>query len=126
MSTTSDRCRAACVRAGCTSPPSWRSRRRSPARRTSIGSPPARLPGRRREGGLPAPPFLASEPPSPGPPYFHRLARGQAAGAQGGRASRFLPHALLRDFTSYTLVVEPSLASPHDYIAAYRETLAEI
>ena len=37
-----------------------------------------------------------------------------------------MPNALLRDFTSYTLVVEPSLATAEDYVAAYRDTVDEI
>jgi hypothetical protein len=84
------------------------------------------LPRRLRESGLHVPTFLAFETPFPGTPYFHRLARGQAADVPGAPRGVFLPHALLRDFTSYTLVVQPSLATPHDYIAAYRDTLDEI
>jgi len=84
------------------------------------------LPRRLRESGLHLPTFLAFETPFPGTPYFHRLARTHAAQAAAGTRGVFLPNALLRDFTSYTLVVEPSLATPGEYIQAYRETLAEI
>ncbi len=81
------------------------------------------LPRRLRESSLHVPTFLAFETPFPGTPYFHRLAKANAEGRPEGA---FLPNALLRDFTSYTLVVEPSLAGAADYVRAYRETLDEI
>ena len=81
------------------------------------------LPRRLRESGLHVPTFLAFETPFPGTPYFNRLARRDAEGRAGGA---FLPNALLRDFTSYTLVVRPSLATAEDYVCAYRDTVDEI
>jgi radical SAM superfamily enzyme YgiQ (UPF0313 family) len=84
------------------------------------------LPRRLRESGLHVPTFLAFETPFPGTPYFHRLARTNADKLARGEPALFLPNALLRDFTSYTLVVEPTLATATDYVAAYRDTLDEI
>ena len=84
------------------------------------------LPARLRESGLHIPTFLAFETPFPGTPYFHRLAAQNAQRLEQGERALFLPDALLRDFTSYTLVVEPTLAAAHDYVAAYRQTLDEI
>ena len=84
------------------------------------------LPRRLRESGLHVPTFLAFETPFPGTPYFHRLAARNAERLARGERALFLPGALLRDFTSYTLVVEPTLAPARDYIDAYRATLDEI
>jgi radical SAM superfamily enzyme YgiQ (UPF0313 family) len=84
------------------------------------------LPARLRESGLHVPTFLAFETPFPGTPYFHRLAARNAAALDRGERALFLPNALLRDFTSYTLVVEPTLAPARDYVDAYRQTLDEI
>jgi hypothetical protein len=68
---------------------------------------------------LHVPGFISFEAPFPGTPFFHRLAaeRGQPA---------FLPNALLRDFTSYTLVVRPRHCSPEDFVQAWRDTLREV
>jgi hypothetical protein len=84
------------------------------------------LPARLRESGLHLPTFLAFETPFPGTPYFHRLAAQNAERLERGERALFLPNALLRDFTSYTLVVEPTLAPAQDYVAAYKDTLDEI
>ena len=84
------------------------------------------LPERLRESGLHIPTFLAFETPFPGTPYFHRLAAQNAQRLARGERALFLPDALLRDFTSYTLVVEPTLASARDYVAAYKDTLDAI
>ncbi len=84
------------------------------------------LPERLRESGLHIPTFLAFETPFPGTPYFHRLAAQNAERLERGERALFLPNALLRDFTSYTLVVEPTLAPAQDYVAAYKDTLDEI
>lgn len=84
------------------------------------------LPARLRESGLHVPTFLAFETPFPGTPYFHRLAARNAAALERGERALFLPGALLRDFTSYTLVVEPTLAPAQAYVDAYQQTLAEI
>jgi radical SAM superfamily enzyme YgiQ (UPF0313 family) len=84
------------------------------------------LPQRLRESGLHVPTFLAFETPFPGTPYFHRLAGRNAAALERGERALFLPGALLRDFTSYTLVVEPTLAPAQEYVDAYKATLDEI
>jgi len=84
------------------------------------------LPARLRESGLHVPTFLAFETPFPGTPYFHRLARTNAQRLDAGERALFLPDALLRDFTSYTLTVEPTHAPASEYVKAYRETLDEI
>ena len=84
------------------------------------------LPARLRESGLHIPTFLAFETPFPGTPYFHRLAAQNAQRLARGERALFLPDALLRDFTSYTLVVEPTLAPARDYVDAYKQTLDEI
>jgi radical SAM superfamily enzyme YgiQ (UPF0313 family) len=84
------------------------------------------LPERLRESGLHIPTFLAFETPFPGTPYFHRLAGQNAERLARGERALFLPNALLRDFTSYTLVVEPTLAPAQAYVDAYRQTLDEI
>jgi len=76
------------------------------------------LPERLSESGLHVPSFLCFEAPIPGTPFFNRLAQ-QAEPA-------LLPHALLRDFTGYTLVARPRLCSPEAFVQAYREVLREI
>jgi hypothetical protein len=84
------------------------------------------LPERLRESGLHIPTFLAFETPFPGTPYFHRLAAQNNERLERGERALFLPNALLRDFTSYTLVVEPTLAPAQDYVDAYKDTLDAI
>ncbi len=73
------------------------------------------IPARLRASGLHIPSFICFECPIPGTPYFHRLA------AQDEPA--FLPNALLRDFTGYTLVVKPRRLPVDEFIAAYRWVL---
>jgi Radical SAM superfamily len=73
------------------------------------------IPSRLRESGLHLPSFLCFECPIPGTPYFHRLAAQEDPG--------FMPNALLRDFTGYTLVVKPKRESVEDFIAGYRAVL---
>jgi len=71
-----------------------------------------------RDCGLHLPTFLCFESPFPGTPYFHRLA------SEG--ASSFLPNALLRDFSGYTLVVRPKRESPDRFVQGYRWLLEDV
>ena len=73
------------------------------------------IPRRLRESGLHVPTYICFECPFPGTPYFHRLA-SQATPA-------YMPNALLRDFTGYTLVVKPTRTSTETFIEAYRSVL---
>lgn len=73
------------------------------------------IPRRLRECGLHLPSFICFECPIPGTPYFQRLA-SQLEPA-------FMPDALLRDFTGYTLVVRPKRESVDNFIAGYRAVL---
>lgn len=75
------------------------------------------LPSRVREAGLHVPTFLCFESPIPGTPHFARLA---------AEADAFLPDALLRDFTGYTLVTRPHHASVEAFVGAYREACHRI
>jgi hypothetical protein len=77
-----------------------------------------RLPRYLRDSGLHVPTFICFESPIPGTPHFQRLARM--------RPSPFLPHALLRDFTGYTLVVKPAHASAEEFVDVYRQTLRAV
>jgi hypothetical protein len=77
-----------------------------------------RIPEHLAACGLHMPTFIAFETPIPGTPHFSRLAR-QAP-------SPFMPDALLRDFSGYTLVVQPGLSSTDEFLQAYRETLREV
>jgi hypothetical protein len=77
-----------------------------------------RIPEYLAECGLHMPTFIAFETPIPGTPHFLRLAR-QAP-------TPFLLDALLRDFSGYTLVVQPGLSSTDDFLQAYRATLSEV
>ena len=76
------------------------------------------IPGHLARSGLHVPTFLCFETPILGTPYFHRLAAEPSAA--------FLPDALLRDFTGYTLVVRPRQADTAEFVAAYRNTLREV
>jgi hypothetical protein len=76
------------------------------------------IPRRLRDAGLHVPTYIAFETPIPGTPHFRRLAE---AGAPA-----FLPGALLRDFTGYTLVTQPRHASAHDFVDAYRRAYARV
>jgi len=73
------------------------------------------IPLRLCESGLHTPSFICFECPIPGTPYFQRLA------SQSEPA--FMPDALLRDFTGYTLVVRPKRESVDNFVAAYRTVL---
>ncbi len=75
------------------------------------------LPARVRDAGLHVPTFLCFESPIPGTPHFKRLAAEDGA---------FLPNALLRDFTGYTLVTRPRHAGIDEFLAAYRKACGEI
>jgi hypothetical protein len=77
-----------------------------------------RIPEHLSECGLHVPTFICFETPIPGTPHFARLA-AQAESA-------FLPNALLRDFTGYTLTVRPKHATVEEFVAAYRETVKNV
>lgn len=72
------------------------------------------LPERLDASGLRVPAFLAFETPIPGTPLFNKLALETTPA--------FLPNALLRDFSGYTLTVRPRRASIAAFIGAYRRT----
>ncbi len=74
------------------------------------------IPSRLRESGLGIPGFMCFESPIPGTPHFHRLALEQRPA--------FLPHALLRDFTGYTLVTRPKRESLDLFVETYKWLLA--
>ena len=76
-----------------------------------------RLPTLVRDAGLHVPTFLCFESPIPGTPHFRRLAAEDGA---------FLPNALLRDFTGYTLVTRPRHAGVAEFLDAYRKACGEI
>lgn len=71
-----------------------------------------------RDCGLHLPTFLCFESPFPGTPYFHRLASEET--------SSFLPNALLRDFSGYTMVVRPKREPLERFIQAYRWLLDDV
>ncbi|HSD60215.1 MAG TPA: radical SAM protein [Burkholderiales bacterium] len=68
--------------------------------------------------GLEVPTFVCFEAPIPGTPHFMRLAADPQP--------MFLPDARLCDFTGYTLVTRPALASTDEFIAAYRALHREL
>jgi len=76
------------------------------------------LPQRLREAGLYVPTYVCFETPFPGTPHFDRLAAAEEPA--------FLPNVLLRDFTTYTLVVRPQCESIEQFIASYRRLLDEV
>ena len=76
------------------------------------------IPQKLKESGLIVPAFFAFESPFPGTPLFHRMAAAPEPA--------FLPNALLCDFNGNTLVLRPRGASVENYIAAYKQTLAEV
>jgi hypothetical protein len=67
------------------------------------------------DSGLHVPTFICFESPIPGTPHFQRLARREA--------TPFLPNAMLRDFTGYTLVLEPAYADAAAFVDAYRKLI---
>jgi hypothetical protein len=76
------------------------------------------LPDHLESSGLHVPSFVSFETPIPGTPFFKRLAALEAPA--------FVPNALLRDFSGYTLTVRPRRAPQEAFVAAYRRTLQTI
>jgi hypothetical protein len=76
------------------------------------------IPARLRECGLYLPNFICFESPIPGTPHFHRLASEEAPA--------FLPNALLRDFTGYTLVTRPKREPLERFIDTYRRMMETV
>ena len=76
------------------------------------------IPMQVREIGLHVPSFVSFETPIPGTPFFHRLAAAQTPA--------FMPNALLRDFSGYTLTVKPERASAAAFVDAYVRTLRQL
>jgi radical SAM superfamily enzyme YgiQ (UPF0313 family) len=70
------------------------------------------VPAHLEESGLRVPSFICFECPIPGTPHFHRVASEESQG--------FLPNALLRDFTGYTLVTRPRRATLEDFVDSYK------
>jgi len=68
--------------------------------------------------GLHVPTYVCFETPFPGTPLF------DAAAAAPEPA--FLPGALLRDFSTYTLVLRPRYADTEAFVQAYRDLLASV
>jgi hypothetical protein len=76
------------------------------------------IPGHLKEAGLHMPNFVCFECPFPGTPFFDRVCSDESA-------QSFLPNAYLRDFSGYTLVVEPQKETTEQFIKAYRRLLSE-
>jgi radical SAM superfamily enzyme YgiQ (UPF0313 family) len=74
------------------------------------------IPERLRECGLHLPTFISFESPFPGTPHFDKLT--------GRQPPALLPNALLRDFTGYTLVVQPTHATPETFVDLYKSAIA--
>jgi hypothetical protein len=70
------------------------------------------------ESGLRVPSYICFETPIPGTPHFGKLAAAPAPA--------LLPSALLRDFTTYTLVTRPRHAQPAEFVAAYQQLIADV
>lgn len=68
--------------------------------------------------GLHVPSFVSFETPIPGTPFFDRMAASETP--------MFLPNANLYDFSAYTLVLQPRLASLEGFLATYRESMQRI
>jgi len=68
--------------------------------------------------GMHVPTFICFESPIPGTPHFRRLAARREPG--------LLPNALLRDFTGYTLTVQPARAPLPEFVGAYRELIERV
>ncbi len=66
---------------------------------------------------LNVPAFISLETPFPGTPYFERLAREKNA---------LLPQALLRDFSGYTLVVNPRHLTAGALVARYTDLIERV
>jgi len=74
------------------------------------------IPDRLRDCGLHLPSYICFESPIPGTPHFHRLAEEDEPA--------FLPNALLRDFSGYTLVVKPKRESIENFVEGYKWVVA--
>ena len=70
------------------------------------------VPERLRAAGLFVPEYVCFETPFPGTPHFARIARQDPPA--------MFPNVLLRDLTSYTLVVKPRHETPEAFVASYR------
>ncbi len=70
------------------------------------------------ECGLEVPSYICFETPIPGTPHFNKIA--------ASATPALLPDALLRDFTTYTLVTRPRHASAQAFVAAYQALIAEV
>jgi hypothetical protein len=73
------------------------------------------VPDHLKESGLQVPSFICFECPIPGTPHFHRVASEEPPA--------FLPNALLRDFTGYTLVTRPRREPLDKFIDSYKELI---
>jgi radical SAM superfamily enzyme YgiQ (UPF0313 family) len=70
------------------------------------------------ECGLIVPSYICFETPIPGTPLFKHMASAQPP--------RLLPNALLRDFTTYTLVNQPRNSSSVDFVDAYLRLIGTV
>jgi len=75
------------------------------------------IPDRLIASGLYMPAFISFECPIPGTPYFKQLMEGEEG--------QFLPNALLRDFSGYTLVVKPKNETAERFVANYKWVAAK-
>jgi hypothetical protein len=73
------------------------------------------IPTRLKESGLHVPSFVCFECPIPGTPHFYRLASEQTPA--------FIPNALLRDFSGYTLVTRPKHEPVEGFLEAYKSLI---
>ncbi|MGH9362231.1 MAG: B12-binding domain-containing radical SAM protein, partial [Thermoanaerobaculia bacterium] len=76
------------------------------------------VPERLAECGLYLPSYVCFESPIPGTPHFHRLAAAEEPA--------FLPNALLRDFSGYTLTVRPRHATAEEFVAGHKWLLERL
>jgi hypothetical protein len=77
-----------------------------------------RIPELLEKSGVYVPTFVAFESPIPGTPLFRRMA--------AEKETPFLPNALLRDFTGYTLVTRTERSTIDEFIDAYRWLCSEV
>jgi radical SAM superfamily enzyme YgiQ (UPF0313 family) len=73
------------------------------------------IPTRLKECGLHVPSFICFECPIPGTPHFYRLASEEPPA--------FIPNALLRDFSAYTLVTRPKHEPLESFLEAYKSLM---
>jgi hypothetical protein len=76
------------------------------------------IPERLEQCGLHVPAFVCFECPIPGTPHFRRLSAADPPG--------FLPNALLRDFSAYTLVTRPRREPLDRFLDTYQWLLREV